>query len=88
MLSHLLFISFSIPHVHDPWQNQHSSLQVKSWTSSMVVSYDLGIHLSPHLRALHNSMPYIRHYIPQNLVSCKRIKLRENPFQKPLKIEV
>ena len=32
-------------------------------------------------------MPYIWHYIPQNLVSSRIIKLRENPFQKfPLKL--
>ena len=24
----------SISHIHRPWQNQHSNLQVKSWTSS------------------------------------------------------
>ena len=41
-----------------------------------------GIHLSPRLRAPHNSMPYIRRYFPQVVVSGRRIKLRENPFHK------
>ena len=39
----------------------------KSWTSS-IVSYDLGIHLSPQLRAPDNSLLYIKHYFPQILV--------------------
>ena len=42
------------------------------------------IHLIPHSRAPHNSMPYIRYYFPQAMVSSKRIKVRENPFQKLL----
>ena len=29
-----LFLLFTISHVHDPWQNQHSNLPVKSRTSS------------------------------------------------------
>ena len=29
----LLLLSFSISHVHHPWRNRHSNLQVKSWTS-------------------------------------------------------
>jgi hypothetical protein len=42
-----------------------------------------GLCLSPHLRAPHNNMPYIRHYFPpQVMVSSRRIKLKENPFQK------
>ena len=44
------------------WQNP--CVQVKYWTSSNCVIWG-GDHLSPHLRAPHNSMPYIRHYIPQ-----------------------
>jgi hypothetical protein len=44
-----------------------------------------GLCLSPHLRAPHNNMPYIRHYFsPQVMVSSRRIKLKENPFQKLL----
>ena len=30
---HLLHDSFSISHVHHPWKNWHSNLQIKSWTS-------------------------------------------------------
>ena len=30
----------------------------------------------------HNSMPYMRHYIPHIMVSSRLIKLRENPLQK------
>ena len=43
-----------------------------------------GIHLSIHLRAPHNIMPYVRHYFPQVMVSSRRFKLRDNPFQKLL----
>ena len=35
-----------------------------------VVSYVWGF-ISPHLRAQHNNMPYIRHYIPQVMVSVE-----------------
>ena len=52
----LMFLTFLISHVHHPWQNWHSSLHVKSWTSSNYFVW-FGICLSPHLRALHNSMP-------------------------------
>ena len=30
---HLLLCSFAISHIHYPWQNRHSIVQVKSWTS-------------------------------------------------------
>ena len=30
----LLLLSFSISHVHRPWQNWHSNLQIICWTSS------------------------------------------------------
>ena len=41
-----------------------------------------GMHLSPHLRAPHYSIRYIRHYFPQVSSSSWKIKLRKNPFQK------
>ena len=37
--------------------------------------------VSLHTRASHTSLPYIRLYFPQVMVSSWRIKLRENPFQ-------
>ena len=43
------------------------------------------ISLHTWLRAPHNSMPYIRHYFPQVMMSS-RIKIRENPSQKILLI--
>ena len=45
---------------------------------SQIASYDLGDHLSPHLRASHNSLPYIWHHSPQVLVSSRRINRRES----------
>ena len=38
------------------------------------------ISLSPHLRAPHNNMPYISHYIPQVMVSGRRTKLTRSFF--------
>ena len=64
----------------------HTPVRKENLGYTPIVLYDLGIHLSPHLRAPHNSMPYIRHYIPQVLGSCKRTKLRKDPFQKLLLI--
>jgi hypothetical protein len=82
----LLLLSSSISHVHYIlWQNRHSNVQVKSWNPPLV-SYALGIHLYPNLRAPHNSLPYIRHYFPQVMVSSTRIELKNNPFQKLLLI--
>ena len=43
-----------------------------------------GIHLSPHFRAPHKSMPYNRRCFPQVIVSSGKIKLRGNPFPKLL----
>ena len=53
---HLLFLPFSVSHVRDSWQNQHSNLQV-NLGHPLVISYDMGIHVSPHLRAPRNNMP-------------------------------
>ena len=78
---HLLLLLFLNSHVHYIWKNWHSNLQAKSWNPPIVLC-ELGIHLSPHSRATHNSIPYIKHYFPHLLVSSTRIKLRENPFYK------
>ena len=40
-----------------------------------------GIQLRPHLRPSHNSIPYIKHYFPQVMVSSRIIKLRDKVFQ-------
>ena len=53
-----------------------------------IVSYDLGICLSPHLRVPHNSLAYIKHYFPRVLVSNRIIKLRENQFQEPFFVSI
>jgi hypothetical protein len=68
----LLLLSLLISHIHHPWHNWHFNLQVKSWISSTYFVW-FGIHLSPHLKAPHNSSPYIRHYFPEVNVSSRRI---------------
>ena len=75
---HLMRLLFSISHV----------IQGKICTPiyrinhghPSIISYDLGIHLSPHLRAPHNNMPCIRHCSPQVLVSSRKSKQREYSF--------